>query len=78
MEIAELEEKNVSKVEYQVGIGDADFSNGYCQPIKIFDIHSCNARIMKSTIIPTLIADGPLHEDQLLPPRTFLSHERHS
>ena len=78
MEIAELEEKNVSKVEYQVGIGEAGFSNGYCRPIKIFDIHSCNARIMKSTIIPTLIADGPLHEDQLLPPRTFLSHERHS
>ena len=56
MEIVELEEKNVSKVQAQVGIRDAEFSDRYYQPIKIFDIHSCNARIMKSSIVPTVIA----------------------
>ena len=33
---------------------------------------------MKSKMIPTLVLEGPLAEDEIIPPRTFLSGKRHS
>ena len=33
---------------------------------------------MKSSIIETKMAKGPLSEDEILPPKTFFSTNRHS
>ena len=44
----------------------------------MFDIQSFNRRIMKSSVIETKMAQGPLSEDEILPPKTFLSTNRHS
>lgn len=33
---------------------------------------------MKSTVIPTLVSQGPIAEDKPLPPKTFISHNHHS
>ena len=54
------------------------FDNPYLQPVKIFDIQVFNLRIMKSTVIPVEMSEGPLSEDKLMEPRTFLSGNRHS
>ena len=54
------------------------YDNAYERPIRIFDIQVFNARIMKSSVIPTLIQEGPLAADQLLPPKSFVSKDRHS
>lgn len=48
------------------------------RPVKIFDIRDFNARIMKSAIVSTKVSGGISSEDDLMPPRTFLSRERHS
>ena len=51
----------------------AEFDDSYHQSLRIFNIRAFNARVMKSKVILTNIAKGPLSEDELLPPRTFLS-----
>ena len=50
-----------------------EFDDSYHQSLRIFNIRAFNARVMKSKVILTNIAEGPLSEDELLPPRTFLS-----
>jgi len=42
----------------------------------IYDVY--NMRVMKSLIVPTAVSSGPLEDDQLLAPKTFISTERHS
>ena len=54
------------------------FDDCYYRPIRVFDIQVFNARIMSSSVIPTKIAAGPLSEDEIQPPKTFLSSQRHS
>ena len=79
MEIDEIEGKNISVVESDLRREmETDYDDPYHQPLRIFDIQTFNARIMKSTVIPTVIAEGPLPEDKLMPPKTFLSTERHA
>ena len=41
-----------------------------------YDIY--NTRVIKSLLVPTLVSTGPLADDQLLAPKTFISKERHS
>ena len=81
IEIGEIEERNISSLEYNTKPNDdakTDFDDAYNRPLRIFDIRAFNARIMKSSVIPTKISNGPLHEDQLMPPKTFISTSRHS
>ena len=54
------------------------YPDPYLQPIKTFDVHMINLRIMKSTVILVEISEGPLSEDKLIEPRTFLSGDQHS
>ena len=78
--IHEIESRNVSLVEVDFR-GDDELiphDNPYLQPIRIFDIQSFNRRIMKSSVIDTRMAQGPLSEDEILPPKTFISTNRHS
>ena len=76
----EIEEVNVSAVEVEPR-EPADmlrFGDQYGEPMKIFDIQAFNYRIMKSRVIETKVSDGPLLEDEMMPPRTFISSKRHS
>ena len=41
-----------------------------------YDIY--NTRVIKSLLVPTRVSNGPLADDQLLAPKTFISNERHS
>ena len=78
-EVGEIEYRDISKVEIGSGMEpSATFGDGYLAPMQIFDVQIFNRRIMKSTVIPTIIADGPLHEDEISPPRTFISKQRHT
>eukprot|EP00980_Cylindrotheca_fusiformis_P006944 scaffold1450_cov67-Cylindrotheca_fusiformis.AAC.1 len=54
------------------------YGDPYCEPLRIFDIRAFNARIAKSLKIPVRVSQGPLSEDELMPPRTFVSSQRHS
>ena len=42
------------------------------------DIKEFNLRVVKSLVVPTVVSGGPLSDDQLLAPKTFISTERHS
>ena len=79
-DVHEIESRNVSLVEVDFKGDDAliPYDNPHLQPIRIFDIQSFNRRIMKSSVIETKMAQGPLSEDEILPPKTFLSTNRHS
>jgi hypothetical protein len=86
MEMLELEERNISKINLSFRELENDhedvrlneLGDNYNKPMKIFDINMFNRRIMKSKLIPSLVSEGPLAEDDILPPRTFLSGKRHS
>jgi len=41
-----------------------------------YDVY--NTRVIKSLLVPTRVSNGPLADDQLLAPKTFISNERHS
>ena len=67
---------NVSDTTWE---GDCEECTDPClQPIKTLDIQTFGARVMKSTAMPTLITEGPLHGDQLLLSRTFALSNGHS
>ena len=59
-------------------MASTEFGDNNRQPLRIFDIQTFNARIMKSLIVPTVIHDGPLAADMLMPPKAFISTERHT
>ena len=46
--------------------------------MSIMDMHTVKRRIMKSKVIDTIIGEGPISEDRILPTRTFNSSQRHS
>ena len=46
--------------------------------IQIFNIQAFQTRIMKSIIVPTEIVGGPLSEEKLLGPKSYLSTNSHS
>ena len=76
----EIESRNVGSLEVDFRRDDVliPCDNPYFQPIRIFDIQSFNRRIMRSSVIETKMAQGPLSEDEILPPKTFLSANSHS
>lgn len=77
--IEEIESYNVSATNREEPtVLDTSYGDSYFQPVKVFDINVFNARIMKSSVIPVKISNGPLAEDELRPPKTFISTERHS
>ena len=80
VDIEDLECRGIGSIH--VGGTQEDHSLGfddpYLQPIKIFDIQVFNSRIMKSTVIPVEMSEGPLSEDKVMEPRIFLSGDRHS
>jgi len=78
--VNEIESRNVNMIESNIRGDDSliPFDNAYLKPIRIFDIQSFNRRIMKSSVIDTKMALGPLSEDEILPPKIFLSTNRHS
>ena len=79
VDIDDIESRNVSAgLSLRRDIAFTDFGDNYLQPLKIFDIQVFNARIMKSIAVWTVIHDGPLAADELLPPKTFISSDRHS
>ena len=41
-------------------------------------VKSLSLQILKLKVIPTVLLDGPLNEDRLMEPKTFLSSARHS
>ena len=59
-------------------MADTEFGDNNRRPLRIFDIQVFNARIMKSIVVPTVIHDGPLAADMLMPPKAFISADRHS
>ena len=61
--IDEIEERNISAISR----GDTRV---------IFDVRTFNARIMKSQKVFTRMAEGPLSEDQIMGPRTYLAPTR--
>ena len=71
---------NISSVQSDRKIvgGTLEYGDPYLQPVKIFDIQSFNRRIMKSSTLQREIIDGPVSEDELKGPNTFLSINRHS
>ena len=79
-DVHEIESRNVGLIEVDFRGDDAliPFDNLCLQPIRIFDIQSFNRRIMKLSVIETKMAIGPLSKDEILPPKTFLSTNRHS
>ena len=76
----EIESRNISLVENNFRGDDTLIprDNPCLRPIRMFDIQSFNRRMMKSSIIETKMAQGPSSEDEILPPKTFLSTNRHS
>ena len=76
----EIKSRNISLVEVDFRGDDVliPHDNPYLKPIRIFDIRSFNRRIMKSSVIKTSMAQGPLLEDEFLPLKTFLSTNRYS
>ena len=68
-EVEDVEAANVRSVQVQ---SYGDF------PRQIFDIRAINRRIMGTLKVPTLITDGPIDADQLMPARTFISSKRHT
>ena len=85
VEIAEIESRNISSIQAsefnsrrELDMDMDSYGDGYSSPMKVFDIQTFNYRIMKSTVVPTIISEGPLAEDQILPPKTFISSKRHS
>ena len=78
-DIQEIESRNVSKVDLDSRRRiDSSYGDPYSQAMKIYNVQTFNARIMKSKIVETRISEGPLAEDEILPPRTFISTKRHS
>ena len=81
----EIENRNIGAMKLVKGQsqeggsgGLLEYTDPYLQPVKIFDIQTFNAQIMKSTVVPTVVQEGPLSEDKLMPPKTFISSKRHS
>eukprot|EP00980_Cylindrotheca_fusiformis_P016084 scaffold4755_cov108-Cylindrotheca_fusiformis.AAC.1 len=76
--VNELEGMNVAAVETSSIYRDdiESYGDPYCEPLRIFDIRAFNARIAKSLKIPVRVSQGPLSEDELMPPRTFVSSQR--
>ena len=77
-EMAVIESYNVSSVHKEPEYQPTGYSDGYHESIKIFDIRDFNARMIGSVVIPTRVANGPLHQDELLPTPSFISSQRHS
>ena len=76
VEMSEIEERNLSLLGTRSG-GDStkiEYDDAYRRPLRIFDIRAFNARIMKSSVVPTRISSGPLSEDEILPPKLFYQH----
>eukprot|EP00980_Cylindrotheca_fusiformis_P016016 scaffold4712_cov68-Cylindrotheca_fusiformis.AAC.1 len=78
--VNELEGVNVAAVHLDAADRRdiTSFGDPYCEPLKIFDIRAFNARIVKSLKVPVLVSEGPLAEDELKAPRTFVSSQRHT
>ena len=78
-EVDKIEGHDISdlQVEWKENVNVAH-SDPHLQPVKTFDIKSFDARIVKSAIVPTKVSGGTSLEDEMMPPRTFLSKERHS
>ena len=74
-EVNEIESRNVSMIGSNIRGNDAliPFDNSYLKPIRIFDIQSFNRRIIKSLVINTKMDLGPFSENEILPPKIFLS-----
>ena len=78
-EVEEIESRGIAMVESNPSVeAITEFDDSYHKPLRVFDIRAFNARVMKSKVISTNISQGPLSEDEILPPRTFLSTKRHS
>jgi len=80
-DMEEIESRGIGAAKAQIGEIRSelmDYTDPYLQPIRIFDIQAFNARIMKSTVVPTEMFEGPLSGDELMEPKTFLSSDRHS
>ena len=80
LEVQEIEGRNVSVVgtDFREGMADSAYGDPYHEAIRIFDLGAFSRRICSSKIIETKVSAGPISEDQILPPRTFLSSNRHS
>ena len=81
-EIGEIRARNVSATEFEskreLYAPEVAYDDYYCRPIRVFDIQAFNGREISSSVILTKVAGGPLSEDEILPPKTFLSSRRHS
>ena len=77
-EIDEIEGYNISSINTATQRDETDYGDSYHETLRVFDINTFNARIMKSSVIPTLVSTGKISEDTLLPPKTFLSSKQHS
>ena len=68
----EIENRNISAVGALNQYENIRFGCPYCEPIRIFDIHAFNARIMKLLVVPTNISvDGESLEDILRTPKVL-------
>ena len=77
-DVGMIEGYNVSAARTGSAVPELGFGDGYCRPMRVFDIQAFNARIMKSSVVPTKVSFGPLSEDKLVAPPSFLSSARHS
>ena len=81
-EIGEIEARNISATEFESKrefyAQEVTYDNCYCRSIRVVDIQAFNGRVISSSVIPTKIAEGPLSDDEILPPKTFLSSRRYS
>ena len=71
MEIADIEERNISGSRRVQG-------QHIDEEYDVCSLNTFNRRIAQSKVVDTIISDGPLSEDQLRPPKTFISTNRHS
>ena len=80
LDVQEIEGRNVSVVgtDFREGMADSAYGDPYHEAIRIFNLGAFSRRICSSKIIETKVSAGPISEDQILPPRTFLSSNRHS
>ena len=81
VDIDEIESRHVSAGSSSrrvTTMASTGFGDNNRQPLRIFDIQVFNARIMKSMVVPTVIHDGPLAADTLMPPKAFISTDRHT
>ena len=77
-DISIIESYNLSMVKSEERTPIEGYGDGYDRPLQIFNIRAFNARIIGSTVIPTRVSTGPLAEDKLLSPPSFISSQRHS